>query len=371
MAAHQLLKDSPYKTDGQDLLFWQDPWNGDGQRIAGQIRQILPQLRLHAERAIALVAEARIANPNLRETDALDVLELGARRMDLIGQKFEISDEIATSYAHAFALQTSKTKEDHEDLGVVPPTTTYDPSENVPYSLTSRLYGNLEFIAWWQKQAEVRTLIPIAIGAAASKDETDFGVRTGGRATAGFFLDSTQEVGFEATYLTLGKDSTDLLVSSDTLGNPSIPRNRTITTFDRQGLPVLVTGASNFLATRPNSTGQSPKLDNPTQYQWFNTAAFVNPPNYTYGNIGRALPDVRNPGFFNCDFSMIKNTHISEGFNLQFRAEAFNLDNHTNLGFVNASFSPGANGLNSSSTFGTITSSRAARSIQLGMKFLF
>jgi len=77
---------------------------------------VIPQLRLHAERALTLVAEARAANPNLREIDALDVLELGARRMDLIGLKFQISDEIATSYAHAFALQTSKKKEDREDL---------------------------------------------------------------------------------------------------------------------------------------------------------------------------------------------------------------------------------------------------------------
>jgi hypothetical protein len=116
MAAHQLLKDSPYKTDAQDLLFWQDPWNSDGQRIIGQIRPILSELRMHSERALVLVAEARTANPNLRETDALDVLELGARRMDLIGLKFQISDEIANSYAHAFALQTSKTKEDREEL---------------------------------------------------------------------------------------------------------------------------------------------------------------------------------------------------------------------------------------------------------------
>jgi hexosaminidase len=117
MACHKLLKDSVYKTDGQDLLFWQDPWNADGQRIAGQLRPILSELRMHAERALILVAEARNANPILRETDALDVLELGARRMDLIGLKFQISDEIATSYAHAFALQTSKTKEDRDELG--------------------------------------------------------------------------------------------------------------------------------------------------------------------------------------------------------------------------------------------------------------
>ena len=90
MAAHKLLKESSYKVDGQDLLFWQDPWNADGQRIAVQIRPILSELRLHAERALTLVAEARNANPNLRETDALDVLELGARRMDLIGLKFQV-----------------------------------------------------------------------------------------------------------------------------------------------------------------------------------------------------------------------------------------------------------------------------------------
>ncbi|MEG9436070.1 beta-N-acetylhexosaminidase [Edaphobacter sp. HDX4] len=116
MAAHKLLKDSPYKVDGQDLLFWQDPWNADGQRIAGLIRPILSELRMHAERALVLVAEARAANPNLREIDALDVLELGARRMDLIGLKFQISDEIAASYAHAYALQTSKNHDDRLEV---------------------------------------------------------------------------------------------------------------------------------------------------------------------------------------------------------------------------------------------------------------
>jgi hexosaminidase len=116
MAAHKILKDSPLKADGADLLFWIDPWSADGQRQAVQLRPILSDVRLHAERAITLVAQARDANPNLRETDALDVLELGARRMDLIGLKFQIADEIATSYANAFALQGSKKKEDREEV---------------------------------------------------------------------------------------------------------------------------------------------------------------------------------------------------------------------------------------------------------------
>jgi hexosaminidase len=116
MAAHKIRKDSPLKVDGSDLLFWIDPWSADGQRQAAQLRPILSDVRLHAERAITLVAQARNANPNLRETDALDVLELGARRMDLIGLKFQIADEIATSYANAFALQGSKKKEDREEV---------------------------------------------------------------------------------------------------------------------------------------------------------------------------------------------------------------------------------------------------------------
>ena len=117
MVAHQLLHDSALKTDGSDLVFWIDPWSFDGQREAGQIRSLLPEVRLHAERAITLVAQARDSNPNLREQDALDALDLGARRMDLIGLKFQISDEIAASYAHAYALQGSKNKDDRADVG--------------------------------------------------------------------------------------------------------------------------------------------------------------------------------------------------------------------------------------------------------------
>jgi hypothetical protein len=139
----------------------------------------------------------------------------------------------------------------------------------------------------------------------------------------------------------------------------------------QNGVPVVITGANNNLATRPNSTGQSAKLDNPTPTAWFNTSVFVNPPLYTFGNVGRSLPDVRNPGVFQVDMSLIKNIHIAERFNLQFRAESFNVANHTNYGLVNGGFSPGANGLNISSTFGTITTARDPRSIQLGLKLNF
>jgi hypothetical protein len=137
------------------------------------------------------------------------------------------------------------------------------------------------------------------------------------------------------------------------------------------GLPVVVRGASNFRADRPNSTGASAKLDDRTEYRWFDTNAFVNPANYTFGNAGRVLPDVRTPGVVNVDFSLVKDTRIHENSRIEFRAEAFNVANHVNLGFPDVTFVPGTNNLNRSATFGTITTSRDARIIQLGLKFVF
>jgi hypothetical protein len=134
------------------------------------------------------------------------------------------------------------------------------------------------------------------------------------------------------------------------------------------GLPLVIRGASNFLADRPNSTGVSAGISNPNRAHWFNTAAFVNPPIYTYGNVGRTLPDVRGPGLKNIDLALLKNFRVTERVSIQFRAEAFNLANFTNLGMPNSTFVPGAQGTNASSAFGTITTAYDARSMQFGIK---
>ena len=115
MAAHQGLKDTFKTSDASDLLFWIDPWSPDGQIYAPKIRASLHDLRLHAERAIILIAQAR-ASSTLREQDALDAMELGARRMDLIGLKFQLTDEMAATYDNAFRLQNSKDKESRAEI---------------------------------------------------------------------------------------------------------------------------------------------------------------------------------------------------------------------------------------------------------------
>ncbi len=139
----------------------------------------------------------------------------------------------------------------------------------------------------------------------------------------------------------------------------------------QSGLPVVIAGANNFIATRPNSTGVSANLSDPSAAEWFDTAQFVNPPNFTFGNVGRTLPDVRNPGIINLDLSLIKDTGIRERLHLQFRAEAFNVANHVNLLEANGTFVPGTNGYNQSGTFGTITGARDPRILQLALKLIF
>lgn len=137
------------------------------------------------------------------------------------------------------------------------------------------------------------------------------------------------------------------------------------------GLPLAIRGASNFASDRPNSTGVSAKLDDRTQYRWFNTDAFVNPQPFYLGNAGRVLPDVRTPSTVNWDLSLLKNTRIGEGVNLQFRAEAFNFLNRVNLLSPNTTFTPGADGKNINAAFGNIASARDARVVQLGLKLVF
>ncbi len=137
------------------------------------------------------------------------------------------------------------------------------------------------------------------------------------------------------------------------------------------GLPLIIRGANNFVSDRPDSTGKSAKIEDPTRARWFDTTAFSNPVEFFLGNVGRTLPDVRTPGTMNWDLSLLKSTRIRERFNLQFRAEAFNFMNTVNWGSPSGSFSPGPDGKNISATFGAIFSARDARVVQLGLKLLF
>ena len=63
--------------------------------------------------------------------------------------------------------------------------------------------------------------------------------------------------------------------------------------------------------------------------QWINPAAFADPAPGTLGNGGRNA--FYGPGYASVDFSVVKNTKITERIGSQFRVEMFNLFNRINL----------------------------------------
>jgi len=140
-------------------------------------------------------------------------------------------------------------------------------------------------------------------------------------------------------------------------------------TTEQSGTPIWV-GAQT--ASRPNSTGQSAKINGPALSridEWFNTSVFTEPAPFNSfggGNVSRTLPNVREEGENNFDLSLFKNTYFGpEGkLDVQFRLETFNTFNRVQFGFPGNTL--GAAG------FGVISSdNNIPRQIQLGMKFIF
>jgi Carboxypeptidase regulatory-like domain len=70
-----------------------------------------------------------------------------------------------------------------------------------------------------------------------------------------------------------------------------------------------------------------------TATEWFNPAAFVAPPAYTFGDAGRN--SVYGPPLQSLDFALVRSFNLTERATFQFRAEAFNALNKTNLGTPN------------------------------------
>ena len=108
MAAHAVLKKAGLE-DAQDAYFWVDPFSPEGQQVSAKLLPVAAELRLDAERAITLLAQARAAR-KLDNQEALDAMELGARRIDFIGYKFQAAAECVSIYSQAQALAADKSR---------------------------------------------------------------------------------------------------------------------------------------------------------------------------------------------------------------------------------------------------------------------
>jgi hypothetical protein len=125
---------------------------------------------------------------------------------------------------------------------------------------------------------------------------------------------------------------------------------------------------------RPDQTGTP--HDPHTVAEWFDTSIYSTPAPGTWGNTPRN--SVRGPGRDNWNVSFFKNFMLNEnrGSYLQFRAEFFNLWNHTQLQadtFLNASNGNdgGIGGNLNGSNFGQITNAYDPRIVQLALKLYF
>jgi hypothetical protein len=126
---------------------------------------------------------------------------------------------------------------------------------------------------------------------------------------------------------------------------------------------------------RPNfnpGPGCSTDPVNPGQpSNYINLNCFSLPALGTLGDLGRNT--LRGPDFADLDFSLFRNIALhQEKYKLQFRAEAFNILNHTNFGVQTTGIFSGTNTtpLQSAEQLlpPTLTTSRQ---IQLGVKFVF
>jgi len=114
--------------------------------------------------------------------------------------------------------------------------------------------------------------------------------------------------------------------------------------------------------------GVDPHVSNPGPALWYNPAAFVQPPDFTIGDVSRTLGGLPNPGFQNWDMSLNKRFPLAADRTLELTAAAFNFVNHAN-------WNDPDNNIGSASTpnvnAGKIIGSRGGRVIQVGLRLSF
>ena len=112
---------------------------------------------------------------------------------------------------------------------------------------------------------------------------------------------------------------------------------------------------------RPDQVLADPYAPNKTLDRYLNTAAFRQPPNGSYGNLGRN--NILGPGSIRIDAGLTREFRVREGQTVEFRAEAFNVPNHLNPDPPNLTLT--------NSTFGRILSAADPRIMQVALKYVF
>ena len=125
------------------------------------------------------------------------------------------------------------------------------------------------------------------------------------------------------------------------------------------GQPYRVTGDANLPASER------------TVDRWFDTSVFQRPTGR--GDLGNNCNNakVTLPGYNNHDLSLFKDFPMSRNQKMQFRAEVYNLFNHTQFADVNTAAQFDATGKQTNVNFGKVTSARNERRMQLSIRYIF
>jgi hypothetical protein len=158
-------------------------------------------------------------------------------------------------------------------------------------------------------------------------------------------------------------------IASVGTGSPFTPVFNT----DNAGVANGVAGAG----SRPDVVGNPrsgpfPAPDSGFARTFYNGNAFAAPRGLTFGDLGRNT--LNNPRRTNFDMALFKHFAIRESVAFEFRAEAYNVFNHTEWG--NIAGSAGSAGGSGNNTFGSpgflqVSSAHNPRILQLGAKLLF
>jgi carboxypeptidase family protein/TonB-dependent receptor-like protein len=158
-------------------------------------------------------------------------------------------------------------------------------------------------------------------------------------------------------------------------GSTSLRTGQPVTIGITGGSTAGLTGRSGCLAEcdyRPDlipGGNNNPVKDNWTPESYFDPTQFVLQPIGFFGNAGRNT--IIKPSVKNFNVSFAKDSRISEGKSVEFRAEFFNLFNHPNFGAPNANIFRTAAG-DYSATAGRITTlNNEMRQVQFALKLTF
>jgi hypothetical protein len=150
-----------------------------------------------------------------------------------------------------------------------------------------------------------------------------------------------------------------------------------IETDDRSLLGTSFGGPIVLPVDTPNLLGPV-QIMNPrkTEGQYFSTSSFGADNLGQEGTANRRF--FHGPGINNWDFALLKNTQLNERFNLQFRAELFNIFNHAQfltpsglVAYSCATVTVTSSCTQVSSSFGEVTQTQQPRIGQLSLKLNF